>query len=632
MKIKFGLALLISIGCVCAPAWTATSNTGNNPAFLIMDIVSNTYANMSPNTLDVGVDIGADGTYDYWMSEDPFQVKIDNVKGTSSQVAPDAWRTVIVNLDRYAGQKAKIKIVDNSDKSFIAVNSIRLNFADGKMVENGVPNGFFEDAAALAHWTVNGSLSAADLLKTDAGLNNTAYGTHFIQTTIAGTATLESEAFELTPISSFIYGVFGGPASSHFDKAGAYGDSDNGIMVYVDLGTASSDPNGKYVEGEDIPLYGFLFRGPDDAMESAIINTTGYEGRRAQFVVADLSEAKAVSFDAIRLNWDNQAIRNGGFEEGFETGVPDGFDGTNVRGLAEYPGGKVPGWTQNHITVAGKNFDAQSTFTFFGMPAGSYTKSGYVWVGSGSFDFGSSDAGTQAGIELRSDVFTIQSLPSADSSVFMSFNSGQASSRIEQFGVDSQDWTRSAVQLHVDMDGDGAFDGANDFIYSNQNQGISWAGELKGEVDVWHYPEYRFYIGGEQQGKQAYIYVEETMTGGWAWMAVDDFYFWNGTEAALAFPNSDFEMGDMTNWTEELLTNGFPSWLASNAPTGNPADPALHTALNNISSWVDGNWSADSAPNELGDGDNQRGRLWSHNFTIPSLKISNVGDWSVYGE
>ncbi len=623
----FALLILCFLGSI---GWSATSNTGNNPTFLFIDVVCNDYEAMSPDTIDIGVDVGADGTYDYWVSKDTFQVLTNGIKGSATSVTPDAWRTLIINLDQYAGKQAKIKVVDNSTSAFIAINSIRLNFADGTMVANGVPNGFFDETPALNQWTVSGSLSASDLIKTDTGLKNTTYGTSFYQTTTSGTATIESGAFELTPISSFIYGIFGGPASSYFDKPGAFDDTQNGILVYVDLGTADQDPNGKYEAGQDIPLYGFLFRGPDDGLEGAIINTSGYEGRRAQFVVSDLSQDKAVSFDAIRMNWDNDLIRNGGFEEGFETGVPTDFDGTNVRALSVYPGGSVPGWTQNTVTVAGRDFDPVSTFTFFGRPAGGYAKSGYVWVGSGSYDYGDADDGFQGGIELRSDVFTIQAIPDADSHVFMSFNSGQASSRTDQFLSDSAEEMRSTIELQVDMDSDGTFDGANDFIYANQNQGISWAAWLKGEVDSWHYPEYRFYIADEHQGKQARIYVEESMTGGWAWMAVDDFYFWNGSEANLAFPNSDFEQGTMTNWNEELLTDTFPGWLATNDFTGLPVDPAQHTARNNISSWLDGNWSADSAPNEVGSGDNQQGSLWSNAFTIPSLQGTNVADWSLF--
>ncbi|MBI1391081.1 MAG: hypothetical protein GC154_21855 [bacterium] len=625
MRMDFKWIVVFAI-CLMAPmGWSATSNTGNNPTFLIVDVVTNNFTTWSPDTIDIGIDAGADGVYDYWVSKDKF-FAFSNKK-TSGSVNPSAWATLVINLDKYAGQQAKIKIVDKSSTGFIAINSIRLNFADGSMVPNGVPNGFFEETPALTGWTVTGSLSAADLIKTDNALAATTYGTHYLSTTAAGTAEIESNVFTLTPISSFIYGVFGGPASSYFDKPGAFGDDENGLLVYVDMGTPTQDPNGQYDAGTDIPLTGFLFRGPDDGLEVSMINTSGYEGNRAQFVVADLTESKAISFDCIRMNFDNSIIRNGGFEEGFENGVPDGFDGQSVRIPSDHPAGKIPGWSMNHITLPGRNFDPESTFVFFGKPAGGYTRSGYVWVGTGTFDFGdSAGAELQAGVEMRSDVFVIQPIPDAGESVFMSFNSGQAANRIDQFATDVDPAKRNAVELQVDVDGNGAFDDSNDFIYPLQNQGMAWAAEEDGEVDVWHYPEYRFYIADEHQGKSARVYAEDTTTGGWAWMAVDDFYFWTGSKAQLAFDNSDFEHGDMTNWNEDELSSGFTSWLASNSTT--PVAPAVHTAMNGINTWLDGSWSADSAPREVASGDDSTGKLWSNTFTIPTLDASsNVMDW-----
>lgn len=627
-NMAFWIAPVLALA-VSPAVWAATSNTGNNPAFLVIDVVTNDFEAWAPDAIDVGVDIGADGNVEYWASQDPSFVRANDRKGPSNSVNPGAWRTLLINLDQYAGETASVSIVDNSSSGFIAVNSVRLNFADGTMVANGVPNGFFEEDG-LAGWTLTGDLAAGDILKTDEGVAATSYSTNYIETTVGGTATLVSDAFELTPVSSFVYGVFGGPASSFFDKPGAFGDEQNGILVYVDLGSESADPDGQYTEGEDIPLYGFLFRGPDGGMEGAIINTSGYEGRRAQFVAADLTEFAAVSFDAIRLNWDNDAIRNGGFEEGFETGVPEGFDGQQVRIPEQHPAGQIPGWTMNTITREGFEFDELSTFTFFGNPAGGFSRSGYVWVGSGSYDVGGDDGGLQGGIELRSDVFTIQPIPDPSSSVFMSFNSGQASSRIDAFATADAEASQNMIALEVDVDGNNSFGDEADFVYHQINQGMSWAAEQNGEMDEWHYPEYRFYIAGEHQGLQGRIYVEETTTGGWAWMAVDDFYFWDGSSAELAFPNSDFEQGDMSGWNEELLTDGFSSWLASNTPMNEPVAPADHTAMNNIVSWIDGDWSADSAPSEVASGDNSEGRLWSEPFTIPTLAGTNVGNWALF--
>ena len=621
-------------------ARAAAGNTGNDLTFLVFDVVSNSYHAFSPDGVDVGIDIGADGTVEYWMSEDPVIVTRQSSEPRNT-VGPNNWKRIVVRLSEYAGQTAKIRLVDNSATGFIAVNSIRLNNADGTMVPNNVPNGFFEDTPSLTGWTVTGGdLTSGQLIVQDTGLSATPYSTSYLTTQVNGmgdTATIESDSFELTPAGSFIYGTFAGPASSRWDKPGAHG-SDNGIFVYVDLGTTTEDPDGQYTEGADIPLTGFLWHNHEGAMDTTVIDTSGYEGRRAQLVAGDVSATDGISLDAIRMNWDHTTIRNGGFEEGFEGGiVPDGFEGTNVRLPEEHPTGKIPGWTMNSIPDLNGNpiDDPDATFTFFGHPGAGFSRSDLVWVGSGSFETGQEDLGL-AGVELRSDVFVIQPVPDPTQNVFLSFHSGQNSTRVED-AIDPNDGTgedrKNTIELRVDMDANGTFDDDADFTYRQFDQGIAWNGIQKDGVDEWQFPDYRMYIAPEHQGKQGQIYVADTLTGSWAWMAADDFYFWDGQTADLAFPNSDFEMGNLTNWTEEIATPSlFDSWLVS-TPANVDAGLATDWFMNRTerSVWVDGEFGIDSADrNTSGGGDNQLGAIWSDPFTIPTLRGTSVEDWHLF--
>lgn len=621
-------------------AWSATNNTGNNLTFLIVDVVSNVYHEFAPDGVDVGVDIGADGTYEYWMSEDT-AIVIRETSEPRDDVGPTNWKRIIVRLTEFAGETAKIKIVDNSDSGYIAVNSIRLNYADGTMVPNGVPNGFFEDDPPLDGWTVvGGDLTAEQLIVTDTGLNATPYSTKYLTTQVNGLgdkATIESEPFVLTPISSFIYGTFAGPASSRWDKPDAH-DSDNGIFVYVDVGTQSQDPDGEYTPGVDIPLTGYTWQNHEGGMATVIINTSGFEGRRAQVVAADVSGTHGVSLDAIRMNWDNSVIRNGGFEEGFEGGIlPEGFEGTGVRVPEEHPSGGIPGWTVNRILdLEGSPIEEpEANFTFFGAPADGYARSDRVWVGSGSYSDGF-EGPELRGVELRSDVFVIQPIPDPSESVFMSFNSGPNTTRIDNVfnpADGSGEDQFNTIQLRVDMNGNASFDDDEDFTYRQINQGIAWNCAQKDGVDEWHFPDYRFYIAPEHQGKSGQIYIADLLTGGWAWMAADDFYFWDGGTADLAFPNSDFEMGDLTNWNEEILTpNNFDSWLVStpeNVEAGLATDWFMNRPQRSVR--LDGEFGIDSADrNTSGGGDSMLGELWSDPFTIPTLQVTPVEDWLLF--
>ncbi|MBN2325525.1 MAG: hypothetical protein JXR73_00125 [Candidatus Omnitrophica bacterium] len=631
-SIAASLVIAVLVGWSVS-GWSATNNTGNNPAFLVMSVISNAYANLSQETIDIGVDIGADGNYDYWLSEDTSFVP----DGGNTVIRPANWKTILIVLDQFANETAKIKIIDNSASHFIAVNSIRLNFADGQVVPNGVPNGYFEEDPPLSGWTIlSGGLTADQLVSEDAEINSTYYSTRFLNTNVNGltdVAVIESDAFELTPISSFIYGTFAGPASSRFDKPGSH-DSDNGIFVYVDLGTETQDPDGQYTEGEDVPLYGYYWQAADNGMEAAIINTSGLEGRRAQFVAADVSLDYGISLDCIRMNWDNAIIRNGGFEEGFEGGtLPPNFEGSSPRIPEDHPSGSIPGWSVNPIpNLEGNPIDDElAIFAFFGRPADGYARSGRVWMGSGTNLIGEEDP-VAAGVELRSDVFVITPIPDPSQNVFMSFNSGQQSSRIDDVfdpATGSGEDRFSTIELQVDIDENGSFEDDGDFVYQQVNQGISWFREQFSEVDEWHYPEYRFYIADEHQGKSGRIYIAETMTGGWAWMAADDFYFWDGGAANLAFPNSDFENGDLTNWNEEAIDQMI-SWL-STTPDNYAQGLATHIIMNGIVTWLDGEFAVDSAQREGGSGDNATGILWSDPFTIPTLNASsNLSDWHLY--
>ena len=613
--------------------WSATNNTGNNPAFLVVQVVSNGWLDQSQDTIDIGVDIGADGTYDYWLSED---ISVCRESQTNrDEILPEGWMNLLILLDQYAGETAKIKIIDKSDQYYIAVNSIRLNNADGSVVSNPVPNGSFEDDPPLSGWTVlEGNLTAEQLIATDEEVWFTPNGTKFFSTLVqeAGgdTAVVESDAFVLTPLTSFVYGTFAGPASSHFDKPGAW-ESGNGILVYVDVGTETEDPDGQYTDGVDVPVKGILY---DDSnlsrisLQVSILNTSGLEGRRAQVVAVDNDPDAAVAMDCLRMNWDNSVIRNGGFEEGFEDGYPEGFEGFEIRALDEHPGGSIPGWAQTKTTD-----DPYATWSLFGWPGAEWTRSGRVWLGTGSYVGDPSAVDAPAGyvpefvgLEFRSDVFVIQPIPEPSGSVFMSFNSAQVSAK------QNPDGQYKSVELEVDVDGNGEFGDAGDFTYAQANQGGGWNREQYsvGGIDEWQYPDYRFYIAPEHQGKSARIYVSDTMEGGWAWMGVDDFYFWDGSTADLAFPNSDFEMGDMTNWNEEIEQQAsFTSWLAGNQEK---YDEGLVTQmfLNDHISGIDGEYAADSAQQQGGSGDDNIAFLWSDPFTIPSLQVTAVKDWPLF--
>ena len=633
-KIVFGVFVffvlsLLETGIVAA----ATNNNGNNPCFLIIQACSNGFPNLSQDTIDIGIDIGADGTYDYWLSKD----KSFNTEETKDEITPENWRNIVIRLDQYAGKKAKINIIDRSADYYIVVNSIRLNNADGKMVSNPVPNGFFNNTPDLQGWTIlEGSLKANQLIVTDSNGSNTPSGTKFFSTLITGNqdkTAIESDAFDLAPISSFVYGQFAGPASAKFDNPSVW-SGENGTYVYIDMGTTTQDPNGKYDDGVDIPLTGFLFdtTRTDSARNplfGATINTSGFEGRKAQVVIVDIDHYMAIGADSIRMNYDNSVIRNGGFEEGFESGFPasiqitakDDAQTPMPSPLSANPAGKIPGWTQKKIAMLdGKiSTDANDSFTYFSWPGVHWSRSDRAWIGSGSLPDDDSQHPEIAGIELRSDVFVIQPIPKPSQNVFLYYNTLQTSSRINADGAEK------SIKLEVDVNNNGKFGEPEDYTYQQANQGSAWSREQYTScgINAWAYPEYRFYIKPEHQGKNARVYVTETIIGGWAWMGVDNFCAWDGSSAKLAFPNSDFENGDMTNWNEKITAGGITSWLGGTQEMVD-AGKATHLVGDDHNTYIDGNFAASSAPDEV------VAELWSNPFSLPKLTGSTVQQFMLY--
>lgn len=634
-KLFFRMTAILSTCLIAASfTWSATNNTGNNPTFLVVQMVSNGWRlhadQTAPNTtIDIGVDVGADGTYEYWMSEDPSIVReaITNkdeifVDNLTSQAG---WMNVIIALEEYAGETVKLRIVDKSPDAYIAVNSIRHNNADGVVVTNNVPNGWFEDTPSLNGWTVvEGSATADQLITVDEEFKLSSNSTQFFNTQIDGNTTIaviESNPFVLTPVSSFVYGTFAGPVSAAFDKPEAW-LTENGLMVFVDVGTETADPDGRYTEGVDVPLKGILFDDSDEdriTLQAGILNTSGLEGRRAKLVAVDNDVFDGIGLDSIRMNFDTSIIRNGNFEEGFENSYPAGFisDPNNakipIRAITAHPTGKIPGWTQV------KSANAVGDWTFFGWPGANFSREGRVWVASGSsVGQANNDLGVRenTGIELHSDVFVIQPVPNPSTSVFTSFEVGQTPYKAQPDGKIKD------VQFQVDVNGNGTFTDTADFAYKVRAQGGGWNREqyVAGGIDEWEFPAYRFYIQPAHQGLQGRYYIIDELTSQWAWIGVDDFYFWDGTSAGLAFPNSDFEMGNMTNW-EEQLVGGLGTWLSGNEVA---QAAGFHNSLNDHISFADGNYSADSANS----GDGPTGFLQSVAFTIPSAGTS-VLDWDL---
>ncbi len=638
-NVLFGLLIL----SVATSSWAATNNSGNPPTFLWIDLCTNgvgdsqgaaPFPRMEPDVFDIGVDLEADGTIDRWLSQEGTEyLGRDN----ATSVSPNGWRRYYIRLDADAGKMATIRIVDNSADFYMAINAIRLNYADGTVVTNLVPNGWFEEDPPLNGWTIlSGSISdPAQLIHTDDSDMYTLYSEKFLSTTTTPdtgdsgeTVVVESDAFELRPMTSFIYGMVSGGGSEFWNKEGALG-SDNASGVFIDVGTATEDPNGEYDEGVDVPLTGFVgaegVGNVRNQLHPVIINTSGLEGRRAQVVAIDNSEVFHIGLDSFRMNWDLEIIENGGFDEGIPTPEedPNALDwfAEEAHEWNEHPSGSLPGWTVEST--------GDASLFFFDKAVHGSQFSGRTYVGTAGFSEGER---FMTGVKVLSDVFVIQPIPDPSENVFLQFGSAQGAARTRYTSDgSSKEW--GTVQLHVDVNGNGEFQDASDYTYVMVHQGMGHNLNTS-NMDLWTYPEFRFYIQPAHQGKTARIFVQDTMgpsRGSYGWMCVDDFFVWDGNEARLAFPNSDFEMGSLENWTEEVGINGgeLRSWLSGSYDSW--MDGLVeHLSMNNRHSVIDGAFSADTAANEYTGGDAGTGTLISIPFELPTVSpASAVHNWEI---
>ncbi len=635
--------LMMAIMCLAAGGWAATNNSGNPPTFLHLDICTNglgdntsgvAFPRMEAGVFDVGVDLDADGTIDRWLSEEKTEfLGRDN----QDNISIDGWRRFYIRLDADAGKMAKIRIVDLSDAFYIAVNAIRLNYADGTVVANEVPNGFFEDEAPLNGWTVlEGSVTdpAALIINDENGQYNM-YSTKFFSSRTdvlsadnSETVVIESDAFELKAPTSFVYGMVSGGGSELFNVPEA-GLSDNASGVFLDI-----EPlNGEYDEGRDVPLTGFYGGKIDNVrnqMHPVFLNTSGQEGKQCQIVAIDNSEFYHIGLDSFRMNWDLDIIRNGGFDEGVPTPEedPDAVEWFSEQVIEHtlHPSGGIPGWSVES--------DAGDPVYYFDDASHGSQFSGRTFIGTA----GSTEGRFFTGMKVVSDPFAITALPDPANSIFLQFASAQGSAR-ERYTDDGGSKEYGTVELHVDVNGNGNFDDAEDANYRQIHQGMGQNFNTS-NMDLWSYPEYRFYIKPEHYGMPARIFVEDTMgpsRGSYGWMCVDDFFIWNGSEAVLPFPNSDFELGSMENWNEETNINGgeLDSWLSGSGELWidglicrDSSCQAGHYAMNNRHGMADGNFAADSAPNEYANGDAGTGTLISTTFDLPTL--TTVDEWSLF--
>lgn len=606
--------------------WAATNNTSNAPTFIWMHISTNALADppgFGPTTVDVGVDLDADGAVDRWLSQERTEwLRRDG----SATVTWNSWRTFFIRLDADAGRTAKIRVVDNSANYYIAVKAFRLNHADGVVVPNGIKNGFFEDITPLNNWTVlSGSVTnKAQLIKLDTSGAQVFYGSQYFTSApngLADTVTIESDSFVLTPPTSFVYGMAAGGVSEKWNSTDYGGKAiDRGMSyLYLDVGTATTDPNGQYDAGIDIPLTGFSAIARDGSglnnMHTFMLNTTGLEGRRAQVVAVDDSESFYIGLDGFRMNWDPNYITNGGFED-----VPEEMKvASNVTvEYTELPDGEIPGWNVSlHNLPDGSSADA----SIYYFPPLNTNWSNQVYIGTHFL----SDEAFLRGVEIRSDVFVIAPIPNPAQSIFMQYAGFQGTNR--EFGPDSY----ATIQLQVDVNGNGAFDDEADYVYREVSQGMGWNLNTS-NLDLWQYPENRFYILPEHQGKQARIFVADNLTSGYGWMAVDDFFIWNGHAVVMPFPNADFEMGrpagtaagEIPNWIPEITGGALTDWLAATdeiTKSSNP--PTTNRIANGRFTYVDGNFAADT-----NGADGSTGTLTSIPFQLPQLTA--VADWSIY--
>src|SRR5262249_40981796 len=140
-------------------------------------------------------------------------------------------------------------------------------------------------------------------------------------------------------------------------------------------------------------------------------------------------------------------------------------------------------------------------------------------------------------------------------------------------------------------------------------------------------------IRPEHQGLQAVLRAEDhfgTLKSGYGWICVDDLFVWDGKEARLAFPNSDFEQGSLTNWTAEIAPGDgtFTTWL-SGSKAAFDAGKVIQSVMNNRSTSIDGDYAADTASHETNGGDNGMGVLTSIPFTLPKIASGQSGVISI---
>lgn len=636
-------------------------NNPNGPAFIVVDFCSNGIGDqptinptndvgfqftpvspgiprLTPDVFDIGIDIDADGTVDRWLSQEPATFLADGANADVIQYGNNGWvRAYFFQLSQYVGRRMKIQIVDRSADYYMAIKSIRVNGADGVIVTNALRNGFFEEG--LTGWTVKETSvpNQSSLIYKDTSSTYITYGTNFFTTRIDpsssdnnATAVLESDAFVLPPITSFIYGNVSGGASEFVNNPGANG-SDNASGVYIDLGTATQNPDGRFVMGQDLPLTGF-WPGPAGSqnrdMFSIFFNTSGLEGRKAQIVGFDNSAVFSIALDAFRMNWDweETIIKNGGFDQGIpesDLWFQELGDGTLTA--ASHPSGKIPNWTVNLSP------DASGDAYFYDQNADHRHMSGRTFVGTGGGMTDSNGNLANAGVEIRSDVFTIAPIPAPTNSVFVGFASAQATDRV-RWEDDGSYKYYGIAELVVDVNGNGKFDDAVDFHYVQHDQALGGPNRTTaGGHDAWHFPAYRFYIKPEHQGLQAQFHAgvhfaqaDNAPKNGWSWIAIDDLFVWDGAQARLAFPNSDFEMGSTTNWNSVITSASFEptftNWLSGSLQQYY-LGKVNNLVLNDHASDFDGQFAADSGPNEVpgSNSDSDTGDITSISFTLPHL-------------
>ncbi|MBZ0258786.1 hypothetical protein K8I31_22170, partial [bacterium] len=116
MKKHFAFALIAAFLFSPIVSWSATKNVGDNPTFIVLQAISNGWDQLAAGTLDIEVEI--EGSVVYRLSEDT-----SFVGDGSNSVGRGNWKTVIIDLIEYPNSTAVLRIVDNSNSRFIAVNA-----------------------------------------------------------------------------------------------------------------------------------------------------------------------------------------------------------------------------------------------------------------------------------------------------------------------------------------------------------------------------------------------------------------------------------------------------------------------------------------------------------------------------